>query len=216
MDSVRSAILLLSAVALIGIASCKQAPEQAAKPTPSDLKATINWDKTTIVSKSTPTLQVVVNAPLEHGKPLSVGSYSALKDLGADYVRYVPWLPYPKLGVAELEPPTKDKTSWDFSLIDPMTKDFLAATEGHLHGDELLHHPAVDVQDRQADSVPRRSRSGDMGLRAGHRAARPQPQRDRRLLQPPGRAGTSTADSKTRTACSITPAITTNFLCGKC
>jgi len=33
--------------------------------------------------------------------------------------------------VAELEPPTKDKTSWDFSYIDPVTKDFLAATEGH-------------------------------------------------------------------------------------
>ena len=53
------------------------------------------------------------------------------KDLGADYVRYVPWLPYPKLGVAELEPPAGDKTSWDFSLIDPMTIDFLNATQGH-------------------------------------------------------------------------------------
>jgi hypothetical protein len=54
-----------------------------------------------------------------------------VKELGADYVRYVPWLPYPRLGVAELEPPTAQKTSWDFSLIDPMTTDFLAATEGH-------------------------------------------------------------------------------------
>ena len=33
--------------------------------------------------------------------------------------------------MAELEPPTSQKTSWDFSLLDPMTKDFLAATEGH-------------------------------------------------------------------------------------
>ncbi len=94
-------------------------------------KLTINWDKTTVVSKSTPTLQVVVNPPLRPGEALGIASYKAVKDLGADYVRYVPWLPYPKLGVAELEPPTKDKTSWDFSLIDPMTKDFLAATEGH-------------------------------------------------------------------------------------
>ena len=53
-----------------------------------------------------------------------------MKDLGADYVRYVPWLPYPKLGVAELEPPTPQKTSWDFSLIDPMTKDFLDCDRG--------------------------------------------------------------------------------------
>ena len=92
---------------------------------------TIHWDKTTVVSVSTPTLQVVVNPPLRPGEPLSAASYKAVKDLGADYVRYVPWLPYPKFAVAELEPPTAQKTSWDFSLIDPMTRDFLAATEGH-------------------------------------------------------------------------------------
>jgi hypothetical protein len=92
---------------------------------------TINWDKVTVVSKTTPTLQVVVNPPLRPGQPLGMGAYKALKELGADYVRYVPWLPYPRLGVAELEPPTATKTSWDFSLIDPMTKDFLAATDGH-------------------------------------------------------------------------------------
>ena len=92
---------------------------------------TIQWDKTVVVSKSTPTLQVVVNPPLRPGEPLSAPSYKAVKELGADYVRYVPWLPYPKLGVAELEPPTAQKTSWDFSLIDPMTKDFLNATDGH-------------------------------------------------------------------------------------
>jgi hypothetical protein len=91
----------------------------------------IQWDKTTVVSRSSPTLQVVVNPPLRHGDPLNVASYKAVKELGADYVRYVPWLPYPRLAVAELEPPTPQKTSWNFSLIDPMTKDFLAATEGH-------------------------------------------------------------------------------------
>jgi hypothetical protein len=91
----------------------------------------IDWDNVTVVSKTTPTLQVVVNPPLRPGEPLGVAAYKAVKDLGADYVRYVPWLPYPRLAVAELEPPTPSKTSWDFSLIDPMTRDFLAATEGH-------------------------------------------------------------------------------------
>jgi len=95
------------------------------------LRLAIQWDKTMVVSKSTPTLQVVVNPPLRPGQPLSAASYQAVKELGADYVRYVPWLPYPRLAVAELEPPTPQKTSWDFSVIDPMTKDFLAATEGH-------------------------------------------------------------------------------------
>ena len=84
-----------------------------------------------LVTKTTPTLQVVVNPPLRPGMPIHDRAYAELKGLGADYVRYVPWLPYPKLGVAELEPPSADKTSWDFSLIDPMTIDFLNATRGH-------------------------------------------------------------------------------------
>jgi len=94
-------------------------------------KLDIDWSKTVIVSKSTPTLQVVTNPMLNRGSPIHDGSFAALKALGADYVRYVPWLPYPKIAVAELEPPTKDHTSWDFTYIDPVTKDFLAATEGH-------------------------------------------------------------------------------------
>lgn len=95
------------------------------------LAVKINWGQTAVISRSTPTLQVVVNPPLRPGRPLGAASFKALKDLGADYVRYVPWLPYPKLAVAELEPPTPAKTSWDFSLIDPLTKRFLDATDGH-------------------------------------------------------------------------------------
>jgi Glycosyl hydrolases family 39 len=117
--------LLLS---LIAFSPLPSAFAQAAQQ-PVALK--IAWDKTVIVSKSTPTLQVVVNPMLLRGSPIHDGSFSALKELGADYVRYVPWEPYPKLAVAELEPPSKDKTSWDFSHIDPITKDFLDATAGH-------------------------------------------------------------------------------------
>lgn len=84
-----------------------------------------------MVSKSTPTLQVVVNPMLRQGSSMHDQSFAALKNLGCDYVRYVPWLPYPKLAVAELEPPSKNKTSWDFTLIDPMTTDFVNATKGH-------------------------------------------------------------------------------------
>jgi hypothetical protein len=91
----------------------------------------MDWNKTIMVSKSTPTLQVVTNPMLNPGSPIHDGSFAALKSLGADYVRYVPWLPYPKIAVAELQPPTPEKTSWDFTYIDPVTKDFLAATEGH-------------------------------------------------------------------------------------
>jgi hypothetical protein len=78
----------------------------AAQETAEKAKAiNINWDKTVIVSKSTPTLQVVTNPMLNPGSPIHDGAFAALKMLGADYVRFVPWLPYPKIAVAELQPP---------------------------------------------------------------------------------------------------------------
>jgi len=101
----------------------------SAQDSPAQL--TVHWDRVTKESRTTPTLQVVVNPPLRRGTPAHDNAFQALHDLGADYVRYVPWLPYPRLGVAELEPPKDGKTYWDFSLIDPMTVDFLEATKGH-------------------------------------------------------------------------------------
>src|SRR5258707_4291637 len=94
-------------------------------------KVAAHWDKVISVSKTTATLQVVVNPPLRRGSSIHDNAFKSLRDIQADYVRYVPWLPYPKLGIAELEPPADGKTSWDFSLIDPMTIDFLEATKGH-------------------------------------------------------------------------------------
>lgn len=96
---------------------------------PSALK--IDWNKVTRESQTTATLQVVVNPPLRRGSQIHDRAFEELKRLGADYVRYVPWLPYPKLGVAQLRPPDDRATYWDFSLIDPMTVDFLNATKGH-------------------------------------------------------------------------------------
>jgi len=113
-------------VVLLTVAVVQPAPAQD-----QPLKMAVHWDKVVRVSQTTPTLQVVVNPPLRRGTPIHDNIFKSLRDLEADYVRYVPWLPYPKLGVAELEPPTASKTSWDFSLIDPMTIDFLEATKGH-------------------------------------------------------------------------------------
>jgi glycosyl hydrolase family 39 (putative alpha-L-iduronidase) len=95
------------------------------------IKLDVNWNTVERVSQTNTTLQVVVNPPLRRGTAVHDNAYKAVKALGADFVRYVPWLPYPKLGVAELEPPANGKTSWDFSVIDPMTIDFLEATKGH-------------------------------------------------------------------------------------
>lgn len=86
-----------------------------------------DWGHVLCVSKTNATLQAVVTPLMSPSSPLHVQVWSALKDLNAPYVRYVPWLPYPKLAVAELKPPTKETTSWDFSLIDPYTTQFFEA-----------------------------------------------------------------------------------------
>ncbi|HEY6447859.1 MAG TPA: glycosyl hydrolase family 39 [Acidobacteriaceae bacterium] len=126
--SIPSRAILGAAVALLcGLASRNCAAQE---PSPVD-RITVHWDKPVIVSRSTPAFQVVVNPMLRAGSPIHDSAFASIKALGADYVRYVPWLPYPKLAVAELEPPTPGKTSWDFSLIDPMMLDFFHATEGH-------------------------------------------------------------------------------------
>lgn len=91
---------------------------------------TIQWDKNIMVSKTTPTLQVVVNPMLKKGSPIHKGSFSALKEMKGDYVRFVPWFPYPQVAVAELQAPTNTQTFWDFSRVDPIVKDFMGATKG--------------------------------------------------------------------------------------
>lgn len=90
----------------------------------------VDWAKVLRISKSTPTLQVVANPQLLRGAKLHDASFNALQMLGADYVRYVPWFPYPQLAVAELAAPKDGKTSWDFAHIDPLVDDVMEATKG--------------------------------------------------------------------------------------
>jgi len=59
-----------------------------------------------MTSRSTPTLQVVGNPQLRRKAFMHDGAFNALRDLKADYVRYVPWFPYPKLAVADWTPLT--------------------------------------------------------------------------------------------------------------
>jgi hypothetical protein len=91
----------------------------------------VNWNNVARVSKTTPTLQVVVNPLIRPESPIHDNVFAELSALQADFVRFVPWFPYPRLGVAELEAPSGGTTSWDFSLIDPMVEDFEKATRGH-------------------------------------------------------------------------------------
>lgn len=91
----------------------------------------IDWNKVKSVSKTTTTLQLVENPMVRPGSVMHKQTFAALKALGADYVRYVPWFPYPKLAVAELKAPTKDSTFWDFTFLDSTMEAFMSATSGH-------------------------------------------------------------------------------------
>ncbi len=91
----------------------------------------IDWNKTISVSKTTATLQVVENPMVRPSSPIHKKVFEALKNLNANYVRYVPWFPYPKLAVAELKAPTKTETSWDFTYLDSTMEAIMNATRGH-------------------------------------------------------------------------------------
>src|SRR5579862_3020651 len=91
----------------------------------------VDWNKIIATSKTTPTLQVVENPMLRKNSPIHDASFEALKNLEADYVRYVPWFPYTKMAVAELKPPTRSETFWDFTYLDSTMYYFMQATEGH-------------------------------------------------------------------------------------
>jgi hypothetical protein len=62
------------------------------------------------------------------------GYYEALQDLGAEYVRYAPWYPYPKVVVTELYPPDctamKPATNWNSTNFDAIMRDFMSAVCG--------------------------------------------------------------------------------------
>jgi hypothetical protein len=90
----------------------------------------VDWARPGRRSRTTPTLQVVVNPMIRRGSPIHDNVYAALRALRTEYVRFVPWFPYPQLGVAELDPPAGERTAWDFSLIDPLVEDFVKATRG--------------------------------------------------------------------------------------
>jgi hypothetical protein len=117
---------LLIPIAMVALACLTSQAQESAST-----EVAVDWTKTTALSKSTPTLQVVVNPQILRGALMHDGAFAALKMLGADYVRYVPWLPYPRQAVAELAAPADGKTSWDFAHIDPALDDFMKATEGH-------------------------------------------------------------------------------------
>ena len=124
---------------------------QAAEP---ETAISPDWTKIVGVSKTVVSIQVCPEPPMRRGSAIHDQLFAALRDLGADYARLQPWRTYPKLAVAELYPPKNDQTSWDFSLIDPMVEDFMAATEGHPVIFAFTTIPSWMVKTKTADVIP--------------------------------------------------------------
>ena len=60
-------------------------------------------------NKVLPTLQVVTNPLLMRASPIHDQAFAALRALGAQLVRFVPWMPYPRLVVNEFDRESGDK-----------------------------------------------------------------------------------------------------------
>lgn len=103
-------------------------PRSTAAPTVA-LRLDVNFSTPVYVSRTWTALQVVANPLLRRGMPVHDAMWASLRQLGADYVRYVPWFPYPALGVAELDPPdaSAQRTFWSFDECGNMLDDFMAA-----------------------------------------------------------------------------------------
>jgi hypothetical protein len=97
----------------------------------------VEWENAIIESKTTTTLQVVVNPMLMRNSSIHDNVQNSLLSVAADYVRFVPWFPYPMLSVPELNAPIIDGNScttfWDFTYADPLVEDFFSSTPNVTH-----------------------------------------------------------------------------------
>lgn len=96
-----------------------------------DVRVSVQWAQESAASKSEVSSVTLIPYPLiRKGRPLHEPVMAAIKSLNARYDRLLPFCTHPRLSTAALHPPTKDRTFWDFSLIDPQVIAFLEATKG--------------------------------------------------------------------------------------
>ena len=67
---------------------------------------TANWSNRTFTSKTTPTLQMVLNPLVSRASPIHDEVYRTLHTIRPSYARYQSWFPYPKMAVPEIDPPS--------------------------------------------------------------------------------------------------------------
>jgi hypothetical protein len=114
-----------SAVALLAVSVLQNANASHSTPVVDPDWQRIEGDVRTGIS-----VQVCVEPPLLPESPIRTALFDSLRASKVDYARLQFWYPYPKLSVAELEPPSNGRTHWDFTLLDPIFSGFYAASEG--------------------------------------------------------------------------------------
>lgn len=130
-------------------------------------RVNVDWNALARVSRTQLSVQVVTNPLLRRGSAIHQQAFAHLHSLGADHVRYVPWYPYPRLGVAELAPPTLGATTWDFTHLDPLMIDFMQATASHAPVLNFSTTPAWMWRTSQPVPVPADPNTIDFGYSQG-------------------------------------------------
>ena len=141
--------LLIGSLLLWGSAMAAEADITTRTPSISP-----DWGNIAGTSKTQISIQVCPEPPMRRGSAIHDQLFAALRGLHADFARYQPWRPYPKLGVAELYPPKNGQTSWDFTLIDPMVEDFMAASEGRPVIFAFTTIPSWMLKTKKPDEIP--------------------------------------------------------------
>jgi hypothetical protein len=127
----RDFLAILAGGAASVVTGCTEATVSTHSMGDPPVRVTVEWHKVVRVSSTYPSILYIATPKSARGSPLREPMLRAINELGADYVRYSPCNDYPHLTIAELQPPGKHSTSWDFSNVDPMTKDAINAIGGH-------------------------------------------------------------------------------------
>lgn len=90
----------------------------------------VNWEQKIRTLDTVLTTHVWTSPQQQKGKPLYEKLNTALRNFNSTHQRFLPWFTHPRTAVPEIDPPTNDKTSWNFSRLDPYVEDFMQINEG--------------------------------------------------------------------------------------
>jgi len=130
-------------------------------------RLSVDWQKIIGTTRTTITLQVVDNPPLRPGSSIHNRAWANLAALHTDMTRLALWYPYPRLAVAELQPATSTKTSWNFDDLDPLVCDFFRATNGRSSVFTMSTIPEWMFRDANSGPVPASPDEADWSYEAG-------------------------------------------------